>query len=222
VNVPTLEFEISDVEWQFLYATIWITIDSFDDKEQPKVLRSSSSSSTIPYVPSKKEKDGDDIHVNVKVGSAVLVTTMKGEKLGQFSIHDILVEVDLEDKTDALHVDGKIGSVLLRDVRSNAAPLYQTILSPKDKTKEMVLFKYESHGNKPHPLEDWDSAFTMQFRKIEMVAMVGFILTIKNLVLNPIFARLDLEAARAKAAAARIKAAIPAKLSSIHNPKQEI
>lgn len=221
----TLEFEISDVEWQFLYATLWETIDSFDDIEPiaPTLqLTDRNETSTATVIPSKKKKDSDDIHVRVKVLDAALVVTSHGERLGQFSVHDIEVAVDIDGKTDALLVAGHIGSALLRDVRSGTSPLYQTILVPKDKSREMVLFSYYSRGKIPHtnvtPLEeelgDCDSSFKLQFRKVEIVAMVGFILTVKDMVLLPIFARLDLEADRAKAKAAKVKLSVPAKHSS--------
>lgn len=229
MNVPSLGFEISDKQWQFLYATIWKTIDSFDDVGpskgtgpfSPNAERALARVTSSTPAAKKEKKTSSDLHVNVTVSKAVLVTTMNGEKLGQFSINEIQVNVDIEGKTDALRVDGRIGSALLDDVRANASSLYKTILAPKDKTREMIVFSYESRGNKPHlscvgPEEgDWDSAFSMMFRKVEIVAMVGFILTVKDLVLVPIFERLDLEAARASEKVAQSKDPNPPKLSSI-------
>lgn len=227
MEVKTLEFEISDVEWQFLYATIWVTIDSFDDVEpimQGEISQESVVSKPVPTLPTHGKKETNDICVSVRVLSAVLVVTSHDERLAQFSIHDIGVKVDMDGKTDNLSVEGTIGSVLLRDVRSGASSLYQTILSPKDKTREMVLFSYYARGKTPHSsivdpkeeeLGDCDSSFTLQFRKVEMVAMVGFILTVKDIVLLPIFARLDLEAARAKDKATKVKQPTPPVHSSM-------
>lgn len=229
VNVPSLAFEISDLQWQFLYATIWKTIDSFDDVGPAKGSGpfSPNAERALARVTSTlvidKKKDKGDIHVNVSVAKAVLVTTTNGEKLGQFSINEIQVNVDMEGKTDAMRVDGRIGSAILTDVRANAAPLYQTILAPKDKTREMIVFSYESRGDKPHLSSvepgqegEWDSSFIMMFRKVEIVAMVGFILTVKDLVLVPIFTRLDLEDARAREKVAKSNSPGPTKLLSMH------
>ena len=217
----TLEFEISDEEWQFLYATIWVTIDSFDDVETT-VQTTHPANCDIEKVLPKKKKDSDDIYVSVKVLSAVLVMTSHGERLAQFSVHDIGVKVFMDGRTDAMQVDGRIGSALLRDARSGASSLYQTILAPKDMTREMVLFTYYARGRIPQavapPMEvslgDCDALFNLQFRKVEIVAMVGFILTVKDMVLVPILARLDLEAARAKVTAAKAKQPAPAEHSS--------
>lgn len=218
MDCKTLEFEISDIEWQFLYSTIWETIDSFDDVE---LIDCGVAKAVVAKPVSKKESNS--IHVSVNVFSTVLVVTSDRAKLGQFYIDNIGVKVDIDGKTDALQVEGHIGGVLLHDIRSAASTLYQTILTPKDKTKEMILFSYYSRGKISHTtmsvkeeeLGDCDSSFTMQFRKVEIVATVGFILTIKDMVLLPIFARLDLEEAHAKTTMGKDKHPAHTKLSSM-------
>lgn len=220
MDIPNLEFEISDVEWRFIYATLWRTIDSFDDVESKSKAPVPAKSANRSAPPSPKPTAREDkLHVSVTIGNAVLVTTTQGEKLAQFSIHGVKVDVEMEG--ERLEVDGRLHSVLVRDVRTNSAPLYQTILGPIDKTRDTVAFSFKrfaKHHHHHHAMAnqvmqhihhshahshdkdhgDWDSYFTLTFRKVEIVAMVGFILMTKDLVLVPIFERLDLEAARAK------------------------
>jgi hypothetical protein len=218
VNVEvqqTLEFEISGEEWNFMYLTIWEFIDSFDDVDPiVQTMKQTGNAAKITDTLPDHKKQSDDILVTVKVASAALiVTTSDGKKLAQFSINDIAVRVEIDGKTDALLVDGHLGSAVLRDVRTGTSSLYQTILSPLDKEREMVLWTYYARGKIPHdtmsPLEkelgDRDTLFSLQFRKVEIVAMVGFILTVKDMALLPILARLDLEAERAKVTAPKIK-----------------